>query len=279
MLAKFIVNRTTFRDRREFIRQGGRCATIPPSDLQLNRVEREISAVRRAVARIDKVLINVQFTHINRGNEGKVTERQRQKQIKALNNAYSKYGIEFEYDPQSVVTVNKPAWFYMGHRSAAEREAKTELYVNPRYNLNFYTAGLQPSLLGWATWPFDLEGDLVMDGVVVLYSTLPGGDARPFNMGMTAVHEIGHWLGLYHTFEGGCNGQGDMVNDTEAHEDANYGCPREGRNNACPGETRAPIQNYMNYVDDVCMNEFTKGQMKRIKDSVVTYRQGLLVGP
>jgi Pregnancy-associated plasma protein-A len=60
----------------------------------------------------------------------------------------------------------------------------------------------------------------------------------------TAVHEVGHWLGLRHTFEGGCSATGDRIDDTapEAIPGTTCAAPRD----SCPGDNRTdPIENYM----------------------------------
>ncbi len=277
-MAAFTCNRRAFTDKADFIKRGRGCATIKPNHTQIDRIDNAIRAFRRSRrARIGDIRINVQFIHITDGKEGKIRENQRVDQISVMNSTFNPHGIYFDCKLESVIEVDRPEWFYMDHGSAEEREAKMALHVAPETNLNFYTGGLEAGLLGWATFPFELEGNRIMDGVVMLHSTLPGGNAAPYNLGMTAVHEVGHWLGLYHTFQGGCDAFGDHVNDTAAHSGPNYGGPDEWVNNACNPNETAPFENYMNYVDDAHMNHFTDEQGRRMKDQVGTYRSDFIV--
>jgi hypothetical protein len=260
-----------------------RCATHQPSSgdrARLADFERNAVGVIPEAAR--DVTIPVVFIHVVDGDKGHITPAQRAEQIDVMNRAYQSVGIRFSFNESDTRVVNNASFFKMGHGSARERQCKSQNQgISPEKGLNFYTAEPGGNLLGWATFPFELEGDPQMDGVVMLHSTLPGGSTPKYNLGATAVHEAGHWLGLYHTFQDGCFDPGDEVNDTPSHSAPNFDTPPDSGqpHNLCPNApagSLCPIHNFMNYVDDVWMNEFTPGQIERIWAQIAMFRTDLL---
>ena len=146
--------------------------------------------------------------------------------------------------------------------------------------LNVYTNDANGAL-GYATFPQEDAG-AYLDGVVLLWSSVgrnnPNGGI--YNQGRTATHEVGHYLGLFHTFQSGCGSAGapyttgDLISDTNRQQSPNYNCP--GGASSCSSSD--PIENYMNYTQDTCMDRFTSEQTNRMRCSIQNYRSTLVGG-
>ncbi len=260
-----------------------RCYTVAPEKAARDKIDQKLSKfMGERTARgqsptrtAGSVTIPVWFHVINKGTglaNGDLPQSQIDDQIAVLNAAYA--STPFRFSLAGVDRTTNATWYTMAYGSTAETQAKTALRKGGPGTLNLYSANLGGGLLGWATFPSDYANKPKNDGVVVLFSSVPGGNAAPYNEGDTGTHEIGHWLGLYHTFQGGCNGAGDSVADTAPEKSAAYGCP-VGRDSCANKAGLDPITNFMDYTDDSCMNNFTSGQTTRMDQLHLQYRNTL----
>ncbi|TKY88429.1 hypothetical protein EX895_002781 [Sporisorium graminicola] len=214
--------------------------------------------------------IPIYFHVITDGTNGKLTSSQINSQISAMNSGYSGTGLSF-YLAGSETTTNSNWFNNVNQGTSAERAMKSALRKGGANALNVYTVSFGGSgLLGYATFPWDYNSNPSNDGVVMLYSTTPGGSTTNYNQGKTLVHEAGHWVGLYHVFQGGCSGSGDYVDDTPPQSTATNGCPTG--QDSCSGGGVDSIHNYMDYSYDSCMTGFTSGQTTRLSAAMSSYR-------
>ncbi|CAD6973302.1 unnamed protein product [Tilletia controversa] len=185
--------------------------------------------------------IPVYWHTITDGPTGSIPPSQIQAQIHVLNEDYAPSGYVFHL-VHSDSTDNSDWFHHMDDGTPQERGMKSGLRAGGADALNIYTMGFN-DVLGFSVLPQNYSVAPWKDGVVLHYATLPGGSFAPFNLGRTATHEVGHWLGLYHVFEGGCSGDGDFVSDTPPQNGATSGCPTS--KDTCPGGGVDSIHNFM----------------------------------
>ena len=259
--------------------QKERCGTRQPSLEEAEQIELKVTRARKVKT---DVTIPVWVHVINKGSgfaNGDLPEDMIRKQIKVLDDSYSGAtggaGSGFGFQLAGITRTTNANWFsQMALNFEVELEAKRSLKRGGPETLNIYTIDGGP-YLGFAYFPNIVTDPTysVLDGVVLDWRSLPGGTFAIYSEGDTAPHEVGHWLALYHTFDGKCSSKGDYVSDTPAEQSPAFFC-QVGRD-SCPGSPGLdPITNFMDYSQDSCMYEFSAGQSTHMKAAWSAFRAG-----
>jgi hypothetical protein len=253
-----------------------RCGTKQLSDAEVAAIEQQVDRGKKGKT---SAVIPVWFHVISAGPgyaNGEVPDTMIREQVRVLNESYNgKTGganTGFGFSLAGITRTENATWFTsFATDLSVELEGKTALRRGGPGTLNFYLVDGGP-YLGWAYFPSILNSAYAnLDGVVLDWRSLPGGTFAIYSEGDTATHEAGHWLALYHTFDGGCGTKGDYIADTPAEQSPAFYCPA-GRD-TCNGKPGLdPIRNFMDYTQDSCMNEFTPGQAERMQAAWAAYR-------
>ena len=263
------------------------CGTRPLTEVEIAADAARVVALksRRGPQKAGALITIKTYVHIlHDGPEGRLSERTIRDQIAVLNAAYATRGFRFEMaasvagNPNPDYTDNA-AWFNddeLGYKTALKEGSGDDLNIYTNNGAGYLGYAYYPTIVGT---PYE-----ILDGVVLAYGTLPGANQPGisdipgfiYNLGDTGVHEVGHYLGLAHTFEGKCSAYNDGVEDTPAEKSPDFYCT-VGRNSCKDGNgllSLDPITNFMDYSDDLCLIEFTPGQAERMSLQWTLYRQG-----
>jgi len=224
------------------------------------------------------------------GDNSKITSQQVYSQIEALNRDFNRLNEDTTHTPLIFDGIAKAAniKFVLATKDPNGQKHTGIKYINSA--LANHNANETRKLTARSMWPSDLYLNIYVvkeitgSGSTALgYAQQPGADSttdvvvidynyfgttgtvsRPFHLGRTAVHEVGHWLGLSHLWGspsevGNFCDEDDGIEDTPNQKTSNYGCTAHPHI-SCNNEGDM-FMNYMDYSDDSCMYMFSRGQV------------------
>jgi hypothetical protein len=251
---------------------------LPVEETRKRVVAREVAPKLSSVVRIPTYVHVIKGTH--KGERVPAGPKRVRRVISIMNNAMAgnqspaSTPARYRFTLKKIDYTKRDGWHHAFFNGPRDQRMKRALHRGNERTLNFYINGGGPRdepVLGWSRFPWQYSSTPRLDHVSVNFAALPGGKATHYNRGDTAVHETGHWLGLFHTFEGGCRGDGDLVPDTAPEAEPSYEC--ETTRDTCTADTKNdPVRNVMDYSWDSCMNQFSRDQVNRMDVAYKKYR-------
>jgi len=257
------------------------CGTHQPGPAQeaSNRKLEKILEARKAVLRRRRaspgnlysiagrphILVPVKFVVLHDGAKGKATRGQLDKQVAVLNNAFSgsQAAAAGASSPDAKIAFRLESAQWVNDAVNYKKCTKNNMAIQKKYVTSpeqfVYVIVCASEDLGASTLPQDYQERSWKHAIEIATGTLPDGAEEDYNLGDTLVHEMGHYFGLEHTFQGeGCDGKGDFVDDTPVVKRANKRCRVV---DSCPNHRgNDMVENFMDYAPDTCMERFTPGQ-------------------
>ncbi|GKY98136.1 hypothetical protein MPSEU_000771400 [Mayamaea pseudoterrestris] len=290
------------------------CDTHPPTDherllmAQTHHKWQQEHQGRRILQEVS-IQIPVHMHMLLKQDAVVLTNQQIRKFVNTLNGAFASspfefvlYGTDITYN-DSYAECREEAAFKKATRSLIEQDGTDVLHL-----WICDTNAVSKGSAGYSYFPpVTQSSSSDLDGVVIMTPNTHIFD--PSAVYYALVHEVGHWLGLLHTFEGGCsvdkranwgaydafNVMGDGVKDTPAHSGPTYAQSQgmetcwqnlEPKLNTCPDTLESiqagmdagddPIGNFMNYIPPNCYRDygrFTPGQVERMVSQYEAFRR------
>ena len=226
--------------------------------------------------------------HVLYNNESQnISDAQVQSQVDALNRDFRRAGKDTVNTPARFKPFATDAQIEFVLATSDPKGRSTNGIVRKRTNVSYWTTddkikfsanggddawdsksylniwvGNTRTLLGYSS---PLGGPAEKDGIVINVTAFGTINVNaPYHLGRTAVHEVGHWLGLKHIWGDDYCGD-DLIADTPKQAGFTAGCP-SGFRTTCGNDPLGDMyMNFMDFTSDECMNLFTAGQKERMR--------------
>eukprot|EP00039_Didymoeca_costata_P010142 m.136017 g.136017 ORF g.136017 m.136017 type:complete len:957 (+) comp14721_c0_seq3:106-2976(+) len=230
-----------------------------------------------------KLLLKVVFHVIHKSDgTGKLSASVLKQQIAVLNEAFQGSYSDNTLDSNLRFHLSKTN--YISNDEWFSRCKSSSYTFRPEYNedskkfINIYSCS-GDGYLGWTWLPWShAEGDS-KQALIINYQAFPGGAQSKYNLGYTIVHEMGHYLGLLHTFQRGgtcTESNDDGVDDTPYEASPGSSCTSYNRDTCPANRGMDPLWSFMDYSYDRCMLRFSNGQVERMRSMMLLHRPNLV---